>query len=61
MRNWLKEIRRKKGWTLKRAAAEIGISATYLDKIERGERGCRVPVAKRIADTLGFDWQKFFE
>ena len=61
MRDWLKKIRRDKCWTVKKAAEEMGISAAYLDKIERGERDVPVKTAKKIAEILGFDWQVFFE
>ena len=61
MRPWLKEIRKKKGLTLKEAAVKCGISASYMDKIERGERDVSVRTAKQIADALDFRWSQFFE
>ncbi len=61
MRYWLKEIRIKCGYTVKSLATDVGISESYYEKIERGERNAPVKTAKKIAEVLGFDWQIFFE
>ena len=61
MRNWLKEARVKKELTMKSVATAAGISECYYSQIENGIRNCPVPTAKKIAEVLGFDWQKFFE
>jgi len=61
VRKWLKDLRKGAGFTIKGFAAHVGISATYYDKIERGERNVSVKVAKLIAPALGFEWQRFFE
>lgn len=60
-RQWLKDIRTEKGLTMNTVSVQSGISKTYYDKIERGERNASVKVAKRIAQTLGFPWGRFFE
>ena len=61
MREWLKEIRTKKGMTQDEVATECGISRQYYNFIESGERNCPVDTAKKIAAVLGFEWIKFFE
>lgn len=61
MRSWLKEIRKQKGMTMQKVALASGISLVYYDKIENGTRNVPVKTAKRIAEALGFPWQKFFE
>ena len=61
MRNWLKDFRLKRGLTIKMIANKSGISESYYDKIERGDRNVPVKTAQKIAEILGFDWQKFFE
>ena len=57
----LKEIRREKGLTGERIAAQSGISQQHYSLIERGERRPSVEVAKRIAAVLGFEWTRFYE
>ena len=61
MRKWLKEIREQKGLVMKVVADAAGISECYYSQIEGGSRNASVPVAKKIAEALGFSWQKFFE
>ena len=61
MRIWIKNIRTKKELSIKAAAKMCGISRSYYEKIERGERNVPVPTAKAIAAALGFDWQRFYE
>lgn len=63
MRDWLKQIRIEQKLTLSDAADKCGISQNYLFYIETGERGDKLPVqtAKKIAEALGFDWQRFYE
>ena len=60
MRVWLKEIRESKNLDKRKVALLSGISESYYDKIERGERNVPVKTAKKIADALGFDWNLFF-
>lgn len=61
MREWLKEIRKTKGCTMKAVAESAGISESYYCTIENGARNCPVETAKRIAAVLEFNWTKFFE
>lgn len=61
MREWLIEIRRKKGLTQEQVATSCSISRQYYSFIESGERNAPVKTAKKIAEVLGFDWQIFFE
>ena len=61
MRNWLKELRKCAGLTMKQVADAAEISECYYSQIENGTRNASVPVAKKIADTLGFEWQRLFE
>ena len=61
MRNWLKEMRLSKKLTMNDVATAAGISECYYNQIENGTRGCPVKTAKKIAEVLGFDWQKFYE
>lgn len=63
MRDWLKQIRAEKSMTQMQVAEAAGISGNYYCYIETGERGnpLPVPTAKKIAEVLNFDWQRFYE
>ena len=61
MREWLKEIRKKKGLTQYEAAEICGISQSYFGAVEVGSRNVPVHTAKKIASVFGFDWQRFYE
>jgi len=61
MRKWLREMRRKAGYTQSDIAALSNVNVTMINKIELGERRPSVEVAKTIAEVLGFDWTRFYE
>lgn len=61
VREWLKKIRTDKQLTMKAVADSAGISECYYNQIENGVRNCPVSTAKKIANVLGFSWEKFFE
>lgn len=57
---WLREIRTREGMTSTQAAEAAGVTQGYYTMIELGERSPAVPVARRIAGQLGFDWRRFY-
>lgn len=63
MREWLRQIRKQNKLTQNQVAKRAGISGNYYSCIETGERGKPLPVgtAKKIAESLGFNWQRFYE
>lgn len=63
MRKWLADIRAASGRSQQEVADAAGISQSYYAGIELGIRGkpLSVPVAKRIAAVLGFDWTRFYD
>lgn len=63
MRTWLKILRDDAKLTQEAVAERAGISGTYYNMIERGERGnpLNVDTAKAIAFALGFDWTRFYD
>ena len=61
MRQWLIELRTSKKMSQENIAVACGISRQYYSFIENGSRNASVKVAKKIADALGFDWQRFFD
>ncbi len=61
MREYLKEKRIVKGYTQSQMAEKIDISRSYYCKIETGDRTPSTGLAKKIAETLNFEWTKFYE
>ena len=61
MRQWLKQIRKKKKMTHGDVSKECGFSRTLYTLVENGLRRPSVENAKRIASVLGFDWTRFYE
>lgn len=61
MREWLVELRNKKGLTQEDVAIKSDVARAYITQIETGDRRPSVQVAKRIAEAVGFDWTIFFE
>src|SRR5258705_10022017 len=45
---WLRDQRRRKGWTQEQAAARLGVSQPYFSLLENGQR----PVSQRLAQRL---------
>lgn len=60
-RTWLIAIREEKKFSQKYVSEQVGIAQPSYFNIEAGKRGLSVPVAKRIAAVLGFDWTRFYE
>ena len=46
--SWLREGRRRKGWTQREAATRLGVSQTYLSLVENGRRALSKPLARRV-------------
>jgi transcriptional regulator with XRE-family HTH domain len=49
----VREMRKKKGWTLQQLASVSGVSRSMLSQIERGEANPTLAVAYRIAQAFG--------
>ena len=58
---WLKDIRKEAEMSQEQLAKVVGITQQGCSRIERGERLPAVRTAKKIADVLGFDWQRFYD
>lgn len=62
MRMWLKEIRESRKMSQENVAENVGIiSRCHYTNIENGDRDPSVPVAKKIAGILCFDWTRFYD
>lgn len=60
-RTWLVAIRKEKKVTQKYISQQVGIAQPSYFNIEAGKRRPSVPIAKKIASVLGFDWTRFYE
>lgn len=57
----LREIRGKKKLRQAQIADQAGISKNHYCNIENRKRRPSVPVAKKIARVLDFDWRELYE
>jgi len=51
-------FRAKKGWSLRRMAAEVGLSLGNVHQIEIGNRAITAPTAKKYAAVMGVGWPR---
>ena len=63
MRDWLKEKRVEKNLTQDQMAEQLGISLSYYNLIENGERQKKMDIyfAKLLADALGMTMMQIIE
>lgn len=61
MRRWLFDKRKSKNFTMSEVAERSDISESYYSMIENGVRNLPVTTAKKIAETLDFDWTEFYK
>ncbi|MCO4849934.1 helix-turn-helix domain-containing protein [Bacillus vallismortis] len=59
-RNRVKEIRTKKGQTLREFAESLGFSASYISKIENGKVNPSITSIEKIARKLNIPMSHFF-
>jgi putative transcriptional regulator len=61
VKNRVKELRKKRGWTQSEFGEKLGISRQSVHSIEAGKYDPSLPLAFRIADVLGISLDKIFE
>ncbi|EUJ46209.1 helix-turn-helix transcriptional regulator [Listeria fleischmannii] len=61
MREWLKDYRIKKELTQTEVASRIGVARTTYAMYEQGKRTPSFKIAKKIANTLEFNFEKFLD
>ena len=61
VKNRVKELRKKRGWTHSEFGEKLGISRQSVHSIEAGKYDPSLPLAFRIADVLGISLDKIFE
>ncbi len=57
----LKRLRRERGLTQASMAAELAVSPSYLNLMERNQRPITVPMLVRLTDVYGIDPREFME
>lgn len=57
----VRSLRKERGWSQERLAAESGKHPTYIGGIERGTRNPTITVAAEIAHALGVPLARLFE
>jgi putative transcriptional regulator len=58
-RNWLKELRKEKGFTVRDIAKELGISFSHYSGIENGVKNPSLPLALKISNFFKFKVEDF--
>lgn len=61
MRTWLKDFRKKNGYTQEQLASRLSIAPTTLSGYELGTRSPSVQQAKDMAEVMGVKWTIFFD
>lgn len=61
MKNKVKELRKKRGWTQGELGERLGISRQSVHSIETGKYDPSLPLAFRIADIFGASLDKIFD
>jgi DNA-binding XRE family transcriptional regulator len=58
-REWLKDLRKEKGLTVRDLAKEIGVSWTHYSDIENGRKNPSLKLAVNMSKYFGFNVDKF--
>jgi len=61
VKNKVKELRKKRGWTQDELGERLGISRQSVHSIETGKYDPSLPLAFRIADIFGASLDKIFD
>lgn len=57
----LRKLREDRGYTLRKLAADAGISNPHLSQLERGQASPSAAVLERLADALGFTMHELWK
>jgi putative transcriptional regulator len=58
-RNWLKDLRKEKGFTVRDIAKEFGVSFSHYSGIENGVKNPSLFLALKISKFFGFQVEDF--
>ncbi|MBD5428859.1 MAG: helix-turn-helix transcriptional regulator [Treponemataceae bacterium] len=57
----VKSLRKKLGWSQELLAEKTGVSAPYITQIEAGKRTPSLDIVERLASALGVEYKSLFE
>ncbi|MDE6141172.1 MAG: helix-turn-helix domain-containing protein [Bacilli bacterium] len=60
-REWLINLRKSSGMSLKEIAQKLNITIQFYCYIENGHRRPSPELSKKIGSLFGFDWTRFFD
>lgn len=58
-RDWLKELRKKKGFTVRDIAKQLDVSFSHYSGIENGKKNPSLPLALKISSFFKFKVEDF--
>lgn len=58
-REWLKDLRKEKGYTVRGIAPELQVSWSHYNDIENGRKNPSLKLAVKISKFFGFKVEKF--
>lgn len=61
IRHWLIQVRHDSGMTFNEISKRVGVTPQCLYWWEIGIRNPSPKMAKKVAETLNFDWTRFYE
>lgn len=56
----MREIRQEKQWTQEQLGEKIGVSYSYIGRIERGQKNISLKTLEKVAQALGVSEADFF-
>lgn len=61
LRNNIKSLRKKLGWSQEKLAEKTGVSAPYITQIENGIRTPSLDIVEKIAHAFGVEYKDLFD
>ena len=61
IRENIKSLRKRLGWTQELLAEKTGVSAPYITQIEAGKRTPSLDIVEKLAFALGVEYKTLFE
>ena len=61
MRDFMRDARQERNWTMQQAADQLKVSVGYYSMLEHGQRTPSGQVAVRISKLFGVPLEKFYE
>ena len=61
LRNNIKNLRKRLGWSQEYLAERTGVSAPYITQIENGLRTPSLDIVQKVSKALGVEYKELFE